>query len=117
MDIDELATTQRNFDKTHGWLPKPGDASSILEFLRSDVVGLCGEVGEVAGIVKTLTHESVVGELSSELKKRMPDLHEELIDVLIYLVRMMDYLDVDVKTVYMDKLKKNEVRFAKYEQE
>tara|TARA_R110002073_G_scaffold177188_12_gene335181 strand:- start:12634 stop:12987 length:354 start_codon:yes stop_codon:yes gene_type:complete len=116
MDIKTLAAIQREFDKTHGWLPTPGDAPSILDFLRSDVVGLCGEVGEVAGIVKTLGLESTQGDVQVELKKRMPDLHEELIDVLIYLVRIIDYLEVDVESVYMDKLKKNEVRFAKYEQ-
>lgn len=115
MDLAKLAAVQRAFDAAHGWLPAEADKTSLLQFLRSDVIGLCGEVGEVAGIVKTLGLLPNTC-LQDALRDRMPELHEELIDVLIYLVRMLDYLNVDVEAVYLEKLKKNEERFRRYEQ-
>lgn len=37
---------------------------------------------------------------------------EELADVFMYLVLMADAIDVDLKTVVLDKLNKNELRYS-----
>lgn len=117
MNIEKIIEAQRRFDKKHGWLPRPENLASVFKFLQTDTVGLCGEVGEIAGIVKTLGLESQSGELESAMSKFLPEIHEEVVDVLIYLIRIIDYLEIDVDNVYFEKLRKNESKFKKYEKQ
>lgn len=70
------------------------------------VMGLCGESGEVADIVKKVLRGSFTP----------PEVHahlcEELIDVLIYLCNIIGLLQVDVEEVYNAKRAINELRFG-----
>ncbi len=71
-------------------------------------MALAGEVGELLEIFQWLTPEQ-----ASEVMRgdRASDVEDELADVLIYLVRLADMLDVDLQAAAEGKLDRNEQRF------
>ncbi len=70
-------------------------------------MALAGEVGELVEIFQWLTAEESVGVMSSP---RAQDVRDELADVLIYLVRLADVLDVDLIGAGFEKLQKNALK-------
>lgn len=111
MTLGELTELQKKFDSNHKgkftWDTKVTDSNiEMLEFL---LVSLTGELGEAANIVKKV----VRGDFKLEEKKT--DLQEEIVDIFIYLLKMSYQLDIDLEAVYIDKMKKNQERFHKYE--
>lgn len=111
MTLKELIELQKEFDGKHkgkfAWDTKVTDANiEMLEFL---LVSLTGELGEAANIVKKVAR----GDFQLEEKKA--DLQEEIADVFIYLLKMAYQLDIDLETAYMNKMRKNQERFHKYE--
>ncbi len=71
-------------------------------------MALAGEVGELVEIFQWLTAEGSVGVMSSP---RAQDVRDELADVLIYLVRLADVLDVDLIGAGFEKLQKNALKY------
>ena len=71
-------------------------------------MALTGEVGELVEIFQWLTAEQAAGVMDSD---RAGDVRDELADVLIYLVRLADVLDVDLSEVAFTKLERNHHRF------
>lgn len=116
MELNDIREKQRDFDARHKWLPTDSPAE-ILKFLQEDTIGLCGEVGELAGIVKVLALESrrSPNDLAAELSKRTPEFEDEVVDVFIYLIRIATYLNIDLEQCYLRKLSKNRERFRRYE--
>jgi NTP pyrophosphatase (non-canonical NTP hydrolase) len=118
MHVDELITLQERFDRRHGWTLKTNNVTELIEMLHKDVVGLIGEVGEFANILKKLTliqHSSRSSEAQNAVESTKNRLSEELIDVLIYLLRIAAYLHIDVEKAYLSKLELNEERYKGYE--
>lgn len=117
MKLNDLVATQRKFDEKHGWTPRLGDHEAMFQFLQEDVVGLAGEVGEIANIAKRIALEKRRDDtnLPDNINAALPELSEEITDCLIYLVRMASYLNVDLSAAYAQKLQKNEERFKRYE--
>jgi dCTP diphosphatase len=75
---------------------------------KSPVMALAGEVGELVEIFQWLTAEESVGVMSSP---RAQDVRDELADVLIYLVRLADVLEVDLIGAGFEKLQKNALKY------
>jgi NTP pyrophosphatase (non-canonical NTP hydrolase) len=74
--------------------------------LRTFVLGLCGESGEVADLLKKYIR-------GSKTFDEMKDLMEvELIDVFHYWCLLIGLLGVDVEVVYRKKRKVNVARFG-----
>ncbi|MCC5948012.1 MAG: nucleotide pyrophosphohydrolase [Nitriliruptoraceae bacterium] len=71
-------------------------------------MALSGEVGELVEIFQWLTPEQSAGVLDGE---RAGDVHDELADVLIYLVRLADVLGVDLIAAAQAKMDRNLARF------
>lgn len=111
MTLEELIKFQKKFDGQHEgnfkWNEKVTDSNiEILEFL---LVSLTGEVGETANIVKKI----VRGDF--KLGEKKEELTEEITDVFIYLLKLSYQLDIDLEKEYIDKMKKNQERFLRYE--
>jgi NTP pyrophosphatase (non-canonical NTP hydrolase) len=109
--LREMAETQMDFDSKHGRDGVPWSQninSSNLPVLLECTVALAGEVGEFANVVKKI----VRGDFSLELAK--PDIRSELADILIYLLKLSNQLDIDLEKAFALKVAQNEKRFASY---
>lgn len=71
-------------------------------------MALAGEVGELVEIFQWLTPEESAAVMAGE---RAGDVEDELADVLIYVARLADVLDVDLASVATAKVDRNEDRF------
>jgi NTP pyrophosphatase (non-canonical NTP hydrolase) len=117
VELREIAAMQRAFDAAHGWTLEDGGTSALLEALSDDIVGLTGELGEFANLVKKLKLRASRNEelATSDLRGAHPALREELADIFIYLVRLAEHLSVDLENEYLAKLEKNRERHADFE--
>jgi len=69
-------------------------------------LGMCGEAGEVANIVKKIDRGDFnLAETGSELKK-------EVADTFIYLLNIAGIIGMDLEKEYRDKRAFNDVRFT-----
>ncbi len=118
MDINELRSLQETFDKEHGWGLKSNKLSELVDMLHRDLVGLLGEIGEFANILKkiTLIKDSYgIPKGNKMFKESKEQLAEELIDAMIYLFRMATHLKIDIEKEYLIKLDYNKLRYKEYE--
>lgn len=100
-DLDALRDTIRQFAAERDW-EKFHDPKSLM-------LALVGEVGELAELLQWLPADEVVTLASdSELRGR---LGEELADVLTYLIRLADVLDIELAEVTRSKLDASRERF------
>lgn len=116
MTLQELIKIQMEFDKKHGWAidHDQSDLGTFLDSLSDDILGLVGEVGELANIVKKIKLE--LKSLGSDTtNEQLPAMSEEFVDILIYVVRISMHLNIDIEKEYLKKLNKNKIKFKKYE--
>lgn len=111
MTINELVEYQKKFDSDHKsnfeWNKLiDEDSIYILEFL---MIALTGEIGETANIVKKI----IRGDFKLQEKKE--EIAEEIIDIMIYIIKLSYQLDIDIEKEYLNKMEKNHERFKKYE--
>ena len=71
-------------------------------------MALAGEVGELVEIFQWLTPEQAAAVMDGD---RADDVHDELADVAIYLLRLADVLDVDLVEAARAKLARSEQRY------
>lgn len=101
MTLEELAERQRAFISAREWEP--------FHTPKNLVMALTGEVGELTELFQWLTPEQAAAAgASPELR---PQIADELADVLLYLVRLADTLDVDLIEAANAKIDRNEIRF------
>jgi len=118
MNLDQLIQLQHQFDEKHGWNPDKRVANAVLGAVQDDLIGIVGEIGEFANIIKKISLESkhnVPCDLVGLLKTHHVELSEELVDAFIYLIRLASHLDIDIEQAYLEKLKFNEIRFKRFE--
>lgn len=77
--------------------------------LPHHALALCGEVGEVANIIKKVQR----GSLSLNDAKVHAELAMELADVFTYLINIAAILKIDLLRAYEQKCVENERRFSK----
>lgn len=111
MELQQLIELQGNFDKQHSanepfYIPISASNPRDLEHL---VVCMLGELGEFANVLKKI----VRGDITYEQAE--PQLHEELTDVFIYLLKVAGQSGIDLEAQYLDKLQKNRGRFSHWE--
>lgn len=110
LTINDFIEKQKEFDKKYSskfnWDKKiTEDNVDLLEYL---IIALVGEFGEMANhLKKVLRGDKKLEEIRSELS-------EEVIDVFIYVLKIIYQLDIDLEQVYKDKMRKNEIRFQKF---
>jgi NTP pyrophosphatase (non-canonical NTP hydrolase) len=71
------------------------------------VMALTGEAGELAEVFQWLTEE----ESASLSPEQLLGVEEEVADILIYILRLADRLDVSISDVINRKLELNEIRY------
>ena len=115
MNLRELGKYQRDFDSRHGWDWSGLRGAERIEALNYLAVALAGEVGEFCNLVKKITRRfRSTGEMPGE--DEMDSLYEELVDVLIYILKASEELfKKDLAEAYLEKMRKNEERFKEFE--
>ena len=71
-------------------------------------MALVGEAGELLEIFQWLTPDEAASIMDTD---RASDVREEVADVLGYLIRLADVLDIDLPSALRDKLSINEARY------
>jgi dCTP diphosphatase len=97
MDLDRLAVRLRTFAQERDW--------EQFHTPKNLAMALSVESGELLELFQWLTPEQSHG--ITDAPAGAERVHEELADVLIYLVRLADVLDVDLEAAVEAKLKVN----------
>lgn len=100
-DLDDLTQHMREFTSARNWEQFHDPKSLIL--------ALVGEVGELAELFQWLPADAASSlALEEPLRTRAS---EELSDVLLYLVRLADVLEIDLGQAAAAKMSSSEERF------
>jgi len=95
-EIEQLKRRLREFAHARSW--------ERFHTAKNLTTAVSAEAGELAAILQWATADQDVGPLLDELE-------DEIADVLIYLVRLCDVLDVDPLRAAYAKIERNEQRF------
>ncbi|GAA4862730.1 nucleotide pyrophosphohydrolase [Saccharopolyspora cebuensis] len=101
MDLDGLAHRLRDFAAARDWEQHHSPKNLVM--------ALGGEVGELTALFQWLTEQESA--TAAHDPRLGPQVRDELADVLIYLVRLADRLDVDLLAEAEAKVQRNETRF------
>lgn len=108
MTLNELLLEQKKFDKSISI----GGRSLYIDIHEENIqelehllVCLLGELGEFSNILKKV----VRGDFPLEQVKHSLD--EELVDVFIYLLKIVNQFDIDLENGYLAKMEKNKIKF------
>ena len=112
MHLNELVEKQIRADKNRGFLTDLHTNAERYEQLSKDLLGLLGEIGEFANVVKKvglkLDHSKYDGPSLSEATSH---LREELADSLIYIMRLSFILNADLEREVLNKMNINDARY------
>ncbi len=97
--LDSLQLRLRSFAEARDWMQ--------FHTPKNVAMALVVEASELLEIFQWLTPQ----ESELVMRERGDDVRDELADVLIYLVRIADILDVDLLAAALEKLERNEHRF------
>jgi NTP pyrophosphatase (non-canonical NTP hydrolase) len=95
-DVAQLKRRLREFAHDRSW--------ERFHTAKNLTTAVAGEAGELAGVLQWATAEESVGPF-------MERLEDEVADVLIYLVRLCDVLDIEPIQAAYAKIERNERRF------
>ncbi|TGT46298.1 MazG nucleotide pyrophosphohydrolase domain-containing protein [Mesorhizobium sp. M8A.F.Ca.ET.165.01.1.1] len=117
MELAALVESQIAADRRRGFPVDFDSEAGRLAQLEKDLIGLMGEVGEFANVLKkvrlAVAHKDYRGPSLGEVA---PDLREELADVLIYLIRLSVILGGNLENDLIRKMRINDGRYGPLEQ-
>jgi NTP pyrophosphatase (non-canonical NTP hydrolase) len=116
MNFSEIVTMQIEADRRRGFpVDFTSDAERVVQ-LERDVVGLAGEVGEFANILKKVRLKMVHADYPGPaLQDVAGALREELADALIYLMRLSFIAGGNLEADLLAKMKANDARYSQFE--
>ena len=116
VEFSALVARQIEADRRRGFAVDFKDDLGRLAQVEKDLVGLVGEVGEFANLLKKVglaaSHSNYSG---PNLDEASDQLREELADALIYLIRLTVLLRGDVEGELLRKMELNEGRYSSLE--
>ncbi len=116
MDLQTLLNMQREFDERHGWSLDTVTPDRRLDVFEREIIGLIGEVGELANLVKKARLDvDRFASATEAFDQITTGTKEELVDILIYLLRLFQLTETDIAEEYEKKIKINIGRFKKFE--
>lgn len=107
MNLNDLTEIQQRFDRSRAtnfaWSqPVTADDHSAL---LHNTIGLAGEVGELANLVKKFDRGDF------PFAKLISELPGELADILIYVIKISYQSGINLEAAMLEKLEENEIRF------
>lgn len=116
MELSTLIARQIEADRRRGFRIDFPDVPGRLTQIEQDLVGLVGEVGEFANLLKkirlSVSHPGYSGPAFDEASNL---LREELADALIYLMRLSVLVAGDLEGDLLKKMKINDSRYGSLE--
>lgn len=108
MDIKTFLKKQEDFDNQFEclkhWNEKISDSNlDVLNFL---LLSVSGEIGEASNIAKKI----IRGDFA--LKDKIDALNEEITDAFIYIIKLINQLDIDIEKEFNSKMQKNAIKFG-----
>ena len=113
--MKKIIDFQKNFDKEHGWDWNNLSGNEKIEKLKYAIIALTGEMGEIADPVKKYLRKYEGKYNKKGFENLKQEITEELVDVMIYLIKFADLLDIDLEESYFDKMKTNKKKFKDFE--
>ena len=101
MDIDKIKSDLRKFADERDW--------EQFHSPKNLAMALSGEVGELSEIFQWLTEDQSDKENISD--EDLAKVREEVADILLYIIRLSDKLDIDLEQALLDKLKINKEKY------
>jgi NTP pyrophosphatase (non-canonical NTP hydrolase) len=95
-EIHQLMQRLRRFAHVRSW--------ERFHTAKNLTTAVAGEAGELAAVLQWATAEQ-------DIRPFLPELEDEIADVLIYLIRLCDVLDVELLDAVNAKIERNELRF------
>ena len=114
MNLEALIGMQVSADRQHGFpLDFENDEARLTQIER-DLVGMFGEAGEFANLLKKVRLSAEHDEYSGpHFREALADLRSELADTAIYLMRLSVMLECDLEAEILAKMKLNDGRYQK----
>lgn len=117
MEFAKIVARQMAADVKRGFSEDLQTDADRLAQLSRDTVGLVGEVGEFANLLKKVELASRVdGYGGVTLEAASADLREELADAMIYIIRLSSVLRGNVEDDLLKKMAKNDERYRHLEE-
>lgn len=114
MNLNAFVKRQVDMDEAHGFPVRFSNTADKYQQLTKDLVGLFGEIGEFSNIVKkiniSLDHPA---EYRVLLDQAEGNLRGELVDCLIYILRIGAILEIDFQSELLSTMEKNAIRYEK----
>jgi NTP pyrophosphatase (non-canonical NTP hydrolase) len=108
-----LARRQIDADRAHGFPTDPLDDEGRRNQLFKDLVGLMGEIGEFANLLKKVDLATTQpGYEGPSLAAADAELRMELADAQIYMLRLAHLLRADLAEAVAKKMRINDERYA-----
>ena len=101
MNIDKIKNELRKFAKEREW--------EQFHSPKNLAMALSGEVGELSEIFQWLNEEQSYKENISD--EDLEKVREEVADILLYIIRLSDKLDIDLEQAVLNKLKINKEKY------
>ena len=101
MDIDKIKNDLRKFAEERDW--------EQFHSPKNLTMALSGEVGELSEIFQWLSEEQSKKENIND--EDLEKVREEVADILLYIIRLSDKLDIDLEHAVLDKLKINKEKY------
>lgn len=116
MEFKELIDKQISADRRRRFPVEFDSDAERHAQLSKDLIGLFGEIGEFANLVKKvglrLEHTAYCG---PDLDEARGWLREELADAAIYIIRLSAILGADLERDILDKMAQNDERYRPLE--
>ncbi|MFY2822980.1 hypothetical protein [Ruegeria sp. MALMAid1280] len=117
MELAKIVARQMAADVKRGFSEELQSDADRLAQLTRDTVGLVGEVGEFANLLKKVELAfRVDGYEGYSLEIASADLREELADAMIYIIRLSNVLGGDIENDLLEKMAKNDERYRHLEE-
>jgi NTP pyrophosphatase (non-canonical NTP hydrolase) len=112
MEINEIVKMQSDLDVAHGFPITFSTEKDKYDQITKDLVGLFGEIGEFSNVVKKMNIKLArPSEYVLDVENAESSLREELIDSLIYIIRIGAILEIDLQKEILRKIEINATRY------
>jgi len=112
MELSKIVDLQLGADVKRGFSEDLQTDAERVAQLTKDTLGLVGEVGEFANLLKKVELTlRVDGYEGLSLEAASAELREELADAMIYIIRLSSGLSGDLEGDILQKMAKNDERY------